>query len=98
MYNRRVSKTDPRVEAYGSVDELNATLGLARASTEEPFVQKNILTIQGHLVILMGELATLSGDLKRYREDGYEIVSTEMTASLESVVHKIESEKISFKG
>jgi len=98
MYNRRVSKTDARVEAYGSVDELNATLGLARASTEEPFVQKNILTIQGHLVILMGELATLSGDLKRYREDGYEIVSTEMTASLESVVHKIESEKISFKG
>ena len=25
-----VSKTDPRVEAYGSVDELNGVLGLAR--------------------------------------------------------------------
>ena len=98
MYNRRVSKTDPRVEAYGSVDELNAALGLARASAKDPFVQEHILAIQGHLVTLMGELATLSGDLKRYREDGYKVVTTEMTAYLESVVQTIESEKISFKG
>ena len=34
MFNRRVSKCHPRVEAYGSVDELNAALGLARATTE----------------------------------------------------------------
>ena len=27
----RVAKTHPRIEAYGSVDELNATLGWARA-------------------------------------------------------------------
>ncbi len=32
MYNRRVSKCHPRVEAYGAVDELNAALGLARAT------------------------------------------------------------------
>ena len=31
MYNRRVPKSHPRVEAYGSVDELNAALGMARA-------------------------------------------------------------------
>ena len=28
----RVGKEDPRVEAYGQVDELNAALGLARAA------------------------------------------------------------------
>lgn len=33
MYNRRVPKSHPRVEAYGTVDELNAALGTARAST-----------------------------------------------------------------
>jgi len=33
MYNRRVPKDDPRVEAYGTVDELNASLGMARAAT-----------------------------------------------------------------
>ncbi|WP_045391822.1 cob(I)yrinic acid a,c-diamide adenosyltransferase [Falsirhodobacter sp. alg1] len=27
---QRVAKTDPRVEAYGTVDELNATVGIAR--------------------------------------------------------------------
>ena len=32
MYNRRVSKCHPRVEAYGAVDELNAAIGLARAT------------------------------------------------------------------
>ncbi len=31
MYNRRVPKTHARVEACGTVDELNAALGLARA-------------------------------------------------------------------
>ena len=98
MYNRRVSKTDPRIEAYGTVDELNASLGLARANTNDPFVTENILSTQAHLVILMGELATLSGDLKRYREDGYGIVTPEMTASLEAAVQKVEAEKISFKG
>jgi cob(I)alamin adenosyltransferase len=32
----RVAKTDPRIEAYGSVDELNSVLGLALASPELP--------------------------------------------------------------
>ena len=32
MYGRRVPKSHPRVEAYGTVDELNAALGLARAT------------------------------------------------------------------
>ena len=30
MYGRRVPKTDPRVDAYGCVDELKPRLGLAR--------------------------------------------------------------------
>jgi cob(I)alamin adenosyltransferase len=33
--NTRVSKADPRVDAYGEVDELNACLGAARAALEE---------------------------------------------------------------
>jgi cob(I)alamin adenosyltransferase len=32
----RVSKTDPRIEAYGTVDEVNSLLGLALASPELP--------------------------------------------------------------
>ncbi|HYT62116.1 MAG TPA: ATP:cob(I)alamin adenosyltransferase, partial [Haliangiales bacterium] len=71
MYNRRVSKCHPRVEAYGSVDELNAALGLARATTEHAFVRDNLLAIQKDLVTLMGELATGVEDLSRYVKEGY---------------------------
>ena len=55
MFGRRVAKNHPRVEAYGVVDELNAVLGLARATAEQDFVRGNILAIQKDLVILMGE-------------------------------------------
>ena len=41
MYGRRVAKNHPRVEAYGTVDELNAALGLARATAEYDFVRAN---------------------------------------------------------
>ena len=34
MYGRRVSKTEIRVEAGGAIDELNASLGLARVSSD----------------------------------------------------------------
>ena len=69
MYNRRVSKCHPRVEAYGCVDELNAAIGLARATAEHDLVRDNLLVIQKDLVILMGELATAVDDLPRYVAD-----------------------------
>src|SRR5215831_3164558 len=68
MYNRRVPKCHPRVEAYGAVDELNAALGMARARSADEFPQESLLAIQKDLVILMGELATLPEDMERYRK------------------------------
>jgi cob(I)alamin adenosyltransferase len=98
MYNRRVSKCHPRVEAYGSVDELNAALGLARASAEQDFVKENVFAIQKQLVVLMGELATGVEDLPRYVKDGFSLVTPEMTATLDELVKEIEAQKVSFKG
>jgi cob(I)alamin adenosyltransferase len=98
MYNRRVSKCHPRVEAYGAVDEINAAIGLARATGESDFVRNNLLMIQKDLVILMGELATLPEDLPRYVKDGFSLVTAEMTAKLERVVKEIEAQKIAYKG
>lgn len=98
MYNRRVSKCHPRVEAYGCVDELNAALGLARACKEPPFVSDNLLAIQKDLVVLMGELATAVDDLPRYVRDGFSLVKPEMTATLDKLVAEIEAQKISFAG
>jgi len=98
MYGRRVPKPHPRVEAYGTVDELNAALGLARASATQPFLRDNLLVIQQDLVVLMGELATGVEDLPRYVKDGYTLVTSGLTHKLDALVKEIEAQSITFKG
>ena len=98
MYGRRVPKNHIRVEAYGSVDELNAALGLARATAGHEFVSGNLLAIQKDLVILMGELAVAREDLERYVKGGFSLVTPELTAKLDVLVKEIEAQKVSFKG
>ena len=98
MYNRRVSKSHPRVEACGAVDELNAALGLARASARHPFVSDRLLEMQKALVTLMGELATQPEDLPRYARDGFALVSPAMTAPLDRLAREIEAQKVSSQG
>jgi cob(I)alamin adenosyltransferase len=97
MYNRRVSKCHPRVEAYGAVDELNVALGLARAAGPDSPFGPRLQEIQKDLVILMGELATAPEDLARYVKDGYSVVSGGMTTKLDGIVGEIEAQNISFK-
>ena len=56
-----VSKSDPRVEAYGGVDETNATIGLARLSTAgDPALDPILARIQNDLFDLGADLATPS--------------------------------------
>ena len=57
MFNHEVSKHDPRVDAYGAVDEFSAALGMLRAnpSTTDSLSQR-VLSIQKHLIGLMGEI------------------------------------------
>jgi cob(I)alamin adenosyltransferase len=98
MYGRRVPKNHPRVEACGAVDELNAALGLARATATENFVGDNLFTIQKDLIVLMGEVGVITEDLPRYAKDGFSLVRREMTAQLEKLVKEIESQNVSFKG
>ena len=98
MYNRRVAKHDPRVEAYGCVDELNAALGLARATGTAEFAREKILVIQQDLVVLMGELATATEDLPRYVKDGFSVVKPDLTSKLDGWVAEIEAQKITYRG
>ena len=94
MFNRRVSKTHPRVEAGGSVDELNAALGLVRASAEHLFICDHVFAIQKDLVILMGELATLEIDLPRLAPAGFSVVTAELTAKLDGLAKQLEDQKL----
>ena len=58
----RVSKTHPRVEAYGDVDELNAALGLARSIELMPRVDEIIVPLQRDLFAIGALLATPDRD------------------------------------
>lgn len=98
MYNRRVSKCHPRVEAYGTVDELNTALGLARGLTPHEFIRDNLLPIQRDLVTVMGELATAVDDLPRYVADNYPVVDPGLTGKLDALVGELESRNITYKG
>lgn len=97
MYNRRVPKNHPRLEAYGTVDELNATLGVARAASQSEFIKTKLFQMQKELVDVMGELATDKLDLERYSKDGYKIIGSGLAQGLETWIKEIEAQKISFK-
>ena len=98
MYKRRVPKTHPRVEASGTIDELNAALGMARATSNDDWLSKELLSIQQQLVTLMGELATLQEDRDRYAQDGFARITPDLTGKLDTLVKHIESRQIALKG
>lgn len=52
-----MGKSDPRVHAYGDVDELNAQLGLARACTEDQELDAELIRLQRDLFALGAQLA-----------------------------------------
>ena len=100
MYGRRVPKNYVRVEAYGTVDELNATLGFARAHlTADAFFLPTLLAIQTDLVALMGELATAGGDRDRYVKDDYPLISEDSIQKIDALILVFEKEKsLQYKG
>ncbi len=54
---RRVLKDDDRIEAYGTVDELSVSIGLARTEGVSPSVDALLLDIQSNLFVVGAELA-----------------------------------------
>jgi cob(I)alamin adenosyltransferase len=60
----RVSKDDPRVDAYGCVDELGAALGVARAAGPDPELDAGLARVQGELFSLGASLAAPAPDAR----------------------------------
>ncbi len=57
----RVSKDQIRIEAYGTVDELNALIGTARAFNENDEIDSLLGEVQDTLFVLGADLATPTG-------------------------------------
>ncbi len=77
---QRVPKDDDRVEAYGTVDELNSLLGLVLAAPSLPeTVRASLTTVQHELFDLGGELCI----------PGYRLITPEHIERLESTLDQI---------
>jgi cob(I)alamin adenosyltransferase len=98
MFGRRIAKTSVRVAAIGSVDELNAALGVARTVGSGEFAAATIDAVQERLVSLMGQLATLSGDSERYLKAAYGRIQADDVQWLEEVARALEATAGKFTG
>ena len=82
----RVSKADLRVEAYGTVDELNAALGLARSLCTDESIRTATEKIQKMLFNVCASLATPAES-----RNGAAVLTTADVYDLTEQVHRIEA-------
>ena len=85
----RVKKASLRVEAYGTVDELNATIGIARATTLDPFSEGVLAQVQVDLFTLGAELACVPGKEEKL---GMTLIDAGDAARLEHAIDDAEKE------
>jgi cob(I)alamin adenosyltransferase len=82
----RVSKGHLRVEAYGTVDELNTFMGLARVMNDDPEVKDLVKALQRELFKVGSALATAPNGRKPEPP-----ITSEMVDALTAHVHRIEA-------
>ena len=97
LYGGRVRKDDASPEAYGSVDEAQAALGLARAEAagrDEPphfaGLGEALVGLERDLWVLMAELATEPAN-RRKLQAGTSLVTPEMVEALEARMDELEA-------
>ncbi len=83
--NERVQKSDQRIAAYGTIDELNAVLGVARAEGLSPKCDEIILRLQNQLLDLGAELASPDPEAAKTR-----ILQAEDVDQQEEIIDELE--------
>jgi cob(I)alamin adenosyltransferase len=86
----RVSKADHRVDAYGEVDELNAWLGVVRASDLDADIDEALLEIQRDLFALGAQLADPAEKLGS--QVAKAVIADEEITRLENLIDRLETE------
>jgi cob(I)alamin adenosyltransferase len=90
FHGGRVAKDDSGPEAYGTVDEAVAALGMARAASEGAAAER-ILDVQRALFVLAAELAT-APERRHLLEPGVSLVTPQMVEALEGSIDEVEAE------
>jgi cob(I)alamin adenosyltransferase len=86
----RVSKADPRVDAYGEVDELNAWLGLVVSSPIDPDLRDALHHVQRDLFAVGSQLADPGDRLPRDKTKAF--ITDADVARLEALIDRLETE------
>jgi cob(I)alamin adenosyltransferase len=86
----RVRKDDARVDAYGEVDELNAWLGLVRASEVDTDLEADLVLIQRDLFALGAQLADPADKIANRVTKA--ALGDEDVARLEQLIDRLETE------
>lgn len=86
--SQRVPKYHDRPESYGTLDEANSFLGLARAMSNHQRVKTAIYEIQQDLYVMMAELATPDED---YEKSRYKITA-EHVEKLDKLLEELKSQ------
>ena len=88
--NSRVSKADPRVDAYGEVDEVNAVLGAALSQGVDDDIASVLTTVQKDLFAVGARLADPSSRIAERVTKA--AVTTEQIELLETTIDRLETE------
>jgi len=83
----RVSKSSPRIEAYGTLDELNALLGVARTREGAAAFEALLIGIQSTLFTIGAELATVAQQLR----ETLDRVGDDDVRTLESAIDSLDA-------
>jgi cob(I)alamin adenosyltransferase len=98
LYGQRVLKDHPQIEAVGTFDELNAALGLAKATCASAAGRAAIETIQRDLVALMGEVVCAETDAARYADSKFARLGDAELARVDAGVAALEAQNLRFDG
>ena len=91
LFGQRVSKSDLHCEAYGTIDEVISSLGIARNLVKQSKAKEVILKVQKELFTVNAELATKPGDHERL-VGMCQPITSKMADELEGLIDEIESE------
>jgi cob(I)alamin adenosyltransferase len=86
LYGGRISKDGLRVDAYGSIDEGVAALGLARAWCTDVELADTVLTLQRQLFVVGAEIATDPENWRKLSPEKETKITADMVTKLEQMI------------
>ena len=89
LFGGRVSKADPRTDAYGTADQAVSAMGLARALCQNGRVQEILLQTQREMFVVGADLATDPAQ-REHLTKHFEEVTPRMVSGLEATIDEVD--------